>query len=119
MTPSELTSRVGTVTGLLVLPAAAVAWLAGGAPALLGVFAGGVLAVLNFRWLASSARSALEGPRPMWLPRTALRFGALAAGAAALLASGWTHPVGVVAGLAVLPCAVIAAGLSGHRATRS
>jgi hypothetical protein len=54
-------------------------------------------------------------PGVRWLARAALRLGALTAGAGAVLASGWAHPVAVVAGLTVVPCALIATGLRGAR----
>jgi hypothetical protein len=45
-----------------------------------------------------------------------VRLVALAAATAALMGSGWAHPLGVVAGFIVLPCALIWHGLGQARA---
>jgi fatty acid desaturase len=44
-----------------------------------------------------------------------LRFAALGALAAVLLANGWAHPVALVAGLTALPCALVGHGLRAAR----
>ena len=49
MTPGELTTRVTLDTCAVVAALAAVAAWLGGAPAGLGVLAGGALAMVNFR----------------------------------------------------------------------
>jgi ATP synthase I chain len=118
MTPGELTTRVtlDTCLGVAAL-AAAGAWL-GGVAAGIGVLAGGVLAVGNFRWLVlrvSAATAAGVAPPAAWLLGAALRFLACAAACAALLAAGWGHPLGLVAGVTVLPCALVARGLAAAR----
>src|SRR5204862_277805 len=77
----------------------------------IGVLAGGVLAVGNFRWLvvrAAAATAAGVAPPAAWLLGAALRFLACAAACAGLLAAGWGHPLGLVVGFAVLPCAPVA-----------
>lgn len=117
MTSTSLAGRVTLETlvlaGALAVP---VAWL-GGPRAALGVVAGAVLAVLNFRWLvarASAACSVLstgDGPALAWLISAGLRFVAVAAACAVLLVSGWAHPIGLIVGLTVLPCDLIAQGL--------
>jgi hypothetical protein len=111
-TPSEWPVRVALesvlAAGLLSLLAG---WLAG-ITTTLGVVAGGVLAAGNFWWLAGRAVAVTAGSAGGgWLLGFALRFGALAAACGALLASGWAHPVALVAGLSVLPCVLVARGL--------
>ena len=44
-----------------------------------------------------------------------LRYLAFAAVAAAVLATGWAHPVALVAGLTALPCALVGHGLRAAR----
>ena len=59
----------------------------------------------------------MAGPRPA---ARALGFGlrliALAAVAAGLMATGLAHPVGLVIGFTVLPCALVLRGLGQARA---
>jgi hypothetical protein len=112
MTPSNVTGRVSALTcALVTVLAAPAAWL-GGPTAALGVLAGGALAIVNFRWLvaravASSAGVASGG----WLVGAGLRLSAFGAACAGVLALEWAHPVALLAGLTVLPCAVIVEGL--------
>ena len=105
-----MTSAIGTTA--LALPAAAL----GGAPATLGVVAGGGLGILNFWWLATRATAAcqvLAGARSgaAWLIATGLRLAAVGVLCALLLLTGWIHPVGLLVGLTVLPVAAVAQGL--------
>ena len=99
----------------LALPAA---WL-GGATGCAGVLAGGALAVLSFRWLVARALAAsAAGPSGSWLVGAGVRFLAVVAVSAVLLAGGWVHPVAFLAGFSALPWAVIVRGLrAGHRET--
>ena len=118
MTPSELTARVTLDTCAAVAVLAALCGWLGGAPAGLGVLAGGALAVVNFRWLAarvSAATLAGGAPTVAWLIGAGLRFTACMAACALLLLTGWAHPVALVAGFTVLPCDVIARGLAAAR----
>ncbi|HKB25870.1 MAG TPA: ATP synthase subunit I [Methylomirabilota bacterium] len=112
MSPGRLTSRVTADACALALALAApAAWLAGAAAAL-GVLAGGALALLNFRWLATRALAVTAGDaRGAWAIGAGIRLAALAAASAVLLGLEWAHPVALLAGLAVLPCAVIVEGL--------
>src|SRR2546428_7563810 len=76
MTPGELTPRVPLDTCAAVAALAAVAAWLGGAPAGLGVLAGGALAVVNFRWLvvrASAATAAGNAAASAWLVRAGPR----------------------------------------------
>jgi hypothetical protein len=136
MTPTELRTRVVRETGAGVLLLALIAGWLGGGPGFVGVAAAGAITVANFWWLARGASAALGASRsgpvasPKWAPRrgatpsavsgvwivaAGFRFLALLAALAALCATGWAHPVAVVAGLTVLPCDVIALGLRAAR----
>jgi hypothetical protein len=110
MAANNVTGRVTAVTcALVALLAAPAGWL-GGPTGALGVLAGGGLAVVNFRWLA--ARAVASGPSgEAWLVGAGLRLGAFAGACATLLALEWAHPVALLAGLSVLPGAVIVEGL--------
>jgi hypothetical protein len=54
----------------------------------------------------------------MWLVSAGLRLAAFAAGCGALLALEWAHPLALLAGLSVLPWAVIVEGLRAARRER-
>jgi len=118
MTPSELMRRVTRdVCALGVVLAAAGGWLGGPAGAI-GAAAGVALAVVNFRALVLRASVTVGTPtsaRALWSLGAGLRFGAFAAVAAALLASGWAHPVALVVGLTTLPLAIVGHGLRAAR----
>jgi hypothetical protein len=91
----------------------AAAWLGGMAGAV-GAATGVALAVGNFRWLVARvpATSAASGAaRMLWAMAAGLRYLAFAAVAGAALATGWAHPVALVVGLTVLPCALVGHGL--------
>jgi hypothetical protein len=115
MTPSELTARVTLTTALAVVPLALLGLWLGGAPGALGVAAGGALALGSFRLLAARVRAMDGTPTGGWLLTAALRFAGVAALAAVLLASGWGHPLALVAGYSVLPVAVVLHGLRAAR----
>jgi hypothetical protein len=113
---SELRLRVTleTTVGVVALALPAV-WL-GGASAGIGVLAAGLLTLGNFWWLsrAASVSGASGARRPElagWIVAAGARFIVLFAAFAALCAGGYAHPVAVVVGLTVLPCALIARGL--------
>jgi hypothetical protein len=92
-------------------------WLGGSAGAL-GVGAGVVLALGNFRWLVSRACATNGTPaaaRALWSMGAGLRLVAFSVVCAALLATGWAHPVALVAGLTALPCALVGHGLRAAR----
>jgi len=98
----------------LVLTAA---WLGGTAGAV-GAAAGVGLAVGNFRWLAARVRTSAGdagAARTLWSLAAGLRFLAFGGLCAALLATGWAHPVALVAGLTALPCALVGHGLRAGR----
>jgi len=121
MTPSELTTRVTLDTCVAVGGLAGLGWWLLGAPIGAGVLAGGVLAVVNFRWLVARAFVATEmasRSSAAWILGAGLRFAACAAACGILLAYGWAHPVALVAGFTVLPCDLIARGLESARTER-
>ena len=119
---SELRLRVTMATAIVVaslaLPAA---WLAGPSAAV-GVLAAGALTVGNFWWLSRAAAGAGDPAAPRrevagFILGAGARFSVLFAAFAALCAGGYAHPVAVVVGLSVLPCALIAQGLRSARQT--
>jgi len=125
MTPSELRGRVTLDTcAAAALLAALAAWI-GGAPAALGMLAGGVLAIVNFRWLVArvtavtAALCATPGAgsaaASVWLVGSGLRFGASLAACTLLLATGWVHPIALLIGFTLLPCDLIVRGLAAAR----
>jgi hypothetical protein len=118
MSPSDLTSRVSrdacVLGAVLTGPAA---WL-GGLDGAFGAAAGVGIAVGNFRWLASRVTAAVEGPasaRPLWTLGAAVRLAALAGAVTLVLVSGHAHPLAIVAGVSVIPVAVVAQGLRAAR----
>ena len=126
MTPSELRGRVTLDTcAAAALLAAPAAWI-GGAPAGLGLLAGGALAIVNCRWLVARATavttvlSATAGSgsaaASVWLVGSGLRFGASLAACTLLLATGWAHPIALLAGFTLLPCDLVVRGLAAARA---
>lgn len=118
MTPTELTRRVTTLACALTAPAMALAaWLAG-APAAVGVLAGAALALVNFRWLAGRAAALAASPAAggRWLAGSVLRLAAAGGACAVLFRADAVDPLGLVAGLSVLPPAVVVAGLRAARA---
>jgi len=88
--------------------AAPAAWL-GGPDGALGAAAGAVIAVGNFRWLASRVTARFDGStgRALWTLGAVLRLGVVTAAVGLVLVSGHAHPVAVVAGLSVLPVAIV------------
>jgi hypothetical protein len=118
MTPGDLTARVSRdacVLGAAVTAPAA--WL-GGLDGALGAAAGAVIAVGNFRWLASrvtAAAGAASTERPLWTLGAGLRLAALAGAVTLVLVSGHAHPLAIVAGLSVIPVCVVAQGLRAAR----
>ena len=115
---SDLRVRVTLETTVavfgLALPAA---WL-GGASAGIGVLAAGPLTLGNFWWLARAASAAgtsgaRRGELAGWIVAAGARYTVLFAAFVALCVGGYAHPVAVVVGLTVLPCALIARGLRG------
>lgn len=121
MTPNDLMWRVTRDLCALGLPAALMgAWL-GGVSVGVGIAAGVALALGNFRWLVARACAPADTPaagRALWSIGAGLRLAAFGALCAAVLATGWAHPVALVAGLTALPCALVGHGLRAARQER-
>jgi hypothetical protein len=114
MTSDDLASgvvRAGVVAVAIVALAAAIA---AGMGAAAGVLAGGAVALGNFRWLVRDASrltaTAGAGSAVRLLPLGLRHLTALAS-LAVLIGSGWSHPLAVAAGLAVLPPVLVVQGL--------
>ena len=84
----------------------------GGAPAGLGVLAGGGLALVNLWWLARRAVAASETSISLWSLGAVVRLAGVGGAVAVVLGTGVAHPLGVVVGLTVLPCVLIGRGLA-------
>ncbi len=117
---TEFRARV-TLETVLALAALTVpaAWLAGSSGAI-GVLAAGAFVVGNFWWLsrAAAAAGAPSAAPPQvagWIFAAGIRFTVLFAAFAVLCAGGYAHPVAVVLGLSVLPCALVVQGLRDAR----
>jgi len=117
----ELVTRVSWITLLLLVPVTlASAWI-GGASSAIGTVAGGLLSLGSFYWIARGARNAsgfFAGGRShkLWIFALGLRYAALFGVVALLLRTGAAHPLGLVAGLSILPPVVIILGLRAARA---
>lgn len=112
----DLVGRVA-MTGVLalVLLAAAALYVAA-LPGFLGVLSGGAVGLASLAWLSLGCRGALalwSGGRahPLWLVSLGLRHLFLFAALGILLWSGYVHPLGLVAGLSVIPPVLIAQAL--------
>jgi hypothetical protein len=123
MTRTDFTLRVAIETSVIVVALALPAAWVGGLTGALGVLAGGLLGVVNFWWLSGQALAACAAVtgaarRDVWVLLAALRLMVVAALCAVLFVTGWIHPVALLVGLTVLPCALIARGLHVARAER-
>ena len=112
----RVTRDTCVAAALLALPTA---WLVGGAGGL-GILAGALLAAGNFLWLARRASSmgqdsATTSSAGAWLLGYGVRFLTLGLACAVLLEFALVHPVALLGGLSVLPCAVIVQGLRAAR----
>jgi len=116
----ELVARVSRTTLALLIPVSLAAALIGGAAGALGIMAGGLLSLGSFHWLMRGVRSAggFFGGRahPLWAIGLGLRYMLFFGAIAVLLGTGIAHPVGLMAGLSVLPPVVIVVGLRAARA---
>jgi hypothetical protein len=104
-------TRVTVDAGLLTIACALVGGGLGGRSLLLGVLAGGAIAVADFWWLSARVNGLTQAQASAWVAAAGLRLGGVAVAVAALFLTGWFHPVGLVIGLAALPCALVARGL--------
>jgi hypothetical protein len=111
MTAMTFVKRTSVDTALVVGLVSLVVLAVGGGPAALGVLAGGALALAHLWWLARRAVAATEAGGGAWSIGAIVRLAAVAGAVAAVLGTGAAHPLGVVAGLTVLPGALIVRGL--------
>jgi hypothetical protein len=117
MGPRDFTARVSARGAVVVGVAALVSGWLGGASAAAGLLAGGAIALLDFRWIARSLAAPGAGAR-LTAGHLVASAGRLLAAFGALglvLASGWVHPVALMAGLALVPAVLIAHGLRAAR----
>jgi len=83
----------------------------------LGLLVGGGIALGNFRWLRLSVGHLVRSfrgraGRPLWALGYGLRYLVIFGLLAAVLKTGWIHPVGILVGLAVLPVSLLVGGLA-------
>jgi len=105
--------RVTADAGLLAVALAlGGAWL-GGRTVCFGILAGALLALADFWWLSARLDAVTtDAPRALaWAGTAGLRLAGVAVAVAALFVTGWFNPIGLVVGLAVLPCALVTRGL--------
>ncbi len=117
MTPVCFATRVTFATATIVAALALAAFGVVGVPASIGVLTGGALAIANFWGITVVARSLSgAGAVAWWRVSAALRLVAVGAVCGVMLWTGVAHPVAVITGLTVLPCALVALGLRNARA---
>jgi len=117
----ELVARVNWITLLLLVPVTAASAWVGGASSAVGTVAGGLLSLASLYWVARGVRNAggfLAGGRShkLWVVALVFRYVVLFGVVALLLRTGAAHPLGLVAGLSILPPVVIILGLRAARA---
>jgi hypothetical protein len=106
-------TRVTMDAGLLALGLAlAGGWFAG-RTAFLGVLAGAILALGDFWWLSARADGVGDTAPSVtvWVGTAGLRLAGMAIAVALLFVTGAFHPLALVIGLAVMPCALVTRGL--------
>jgi hypothetical protein len=106
-------TRVTMDAGLLAIGLALAGGWFGGRTALLGVVAGTLLALVDFWWLSARADGVGENAPSVtvWMGAAGLRLAGIAAAVALLFVTGAFHPLALVIGLAVMPCALVTRGL--------
>ncbi len=112
----NLVARVTGAGALALVPISAVAFSWADLPGLLGVLAGGGVALGNFRWLSTASHRFLALFRsgrvePWGLVGFGLRHLCLFSVLGVLLWSGHVHPVWLMVGLSVLPPVLIVEAL--------
>jgi hypothetical protein len=114
MTATTFVTRVTIDAGVgLAILACLAGWLAGPSVGI-GVVAGGALALGNLWWLAGRvlAASVATPGAARWSVGAVIRLAVTGAALAIVLGTSLAHPLGIVAGLTVLPFALIARGLA-------
>ena len=117
----ELVGRVTRTSLIILAPVSLAAGLLGGGAGALGALAGGLLSLASLWWLSRGVRSAgafFAGGRahPLWMIALGGRYTLFFGAVALLLWSGAVHPVGLLAGLSVVPPVLILIGLRASRA---
>ena len=112
----DLVERVTGGGVLALLPLAGAALYLAGLPGLLGVLAGGGVALGNLVWLSAGSRRTLGLMRagrihPLWLLNLGLRHLGLFAVVGILIWTRSVHPLALIAGLSVLPPVLIVQAL--------
>lgn len=118
MTLNELTWRVTAHSATALAVLALLVGIVAGVPTGAGVVAAGALTILNFRWLvrgASALTPSGRAPRAAAMLATGARFLVAFGVLGLVLGSGWVQPLGVMAGLAVLPVCLVGVGLRASR----
>lgn len=100
--PAEMARRNWIILGILLL--VSLCWRS--RPVTMGVFGGGMIAIVGFHWMHRSLREALSGSEPGAARRFQMtyfiRLGALAAAIAVLIVPAKVHPAALAAGLSVV-----------------
>ena len=112
----DLVGRVAAAGALALVPLAAAALYLADLPGLLGVLAGGGVALASLFLLSMGCRRALalwSGGRvhPLWILSLGLRHLSLFGVLAILLWSGYVHPLALLGGLSVLPPVLVVQAL--------
>ena len=120
MTTTDLSRGVLRCGGWLTAAATAGGWWIAGWDVATGVLGGSLVALLNFRWLCrdvsrATALAAGGGAGPRRIAGLGVRQMASFAALALLVTTGWAHPVGLAAGLALLPPVLFAEGIRAAR----
>jgi ATP synthase I chain len=107
-------TRVAVDAGLLAIGVALAAGWFADRTAFFGVVAGAALALADFWWLSARIDAAAnDAPRAIvWAGSAGLRLLGVAVAVALLFLTKQFHPIALVIGLAVLPCALVVRGLS-------
>lgn len=108
--PFEITSLA------LVLAASAVGWLIFGSYEIFtGVWAGGLIGIINFRWLGSIVRGALsEGSAARYTIKYLLKFFFMITASALLIYSRLADPLAFLAGFTII---IVTVSLQGADST--
>ena len=117
--PTDLGRGVWLVAGALALGLTGACGLFRGPADALGVLVGSGLTLLNFGGLTWAADRALAGgtvSRPVWIGASGLRLGLLACLAGLAVTQTGVGLAGLLLSLALVPVAVIVAGLRAARA---
>lgn len=101
----------------LVLLASIAGWLIGSNKAFAGIWAGGLIGIINFRWLGSIVKGALsEGKAAGYTVRYLLKFFFVVSFSALLIFSKAVDPLAFLVGFTII---VITVSLQGTELTRS